>query len=171
MNNTENFSIDDLLATASDLPDDRVAYANNVRVNVTLNEVTLDFYYVSPDPQNTQGKPKAKYVSRIVLPISVAKETGDLINNSMTTWEKMSGVSLPLGVPTSGRQDEAIEATLEELDDPDDFIDDPEEAAIDLEANFREAWHEAMTGQEIPADEALAAIRARREKQPYGNKG
>jgi Arc/MetJ-type ribon-helix-helix transcriptional regulator len=53
------------------------------------------------------------------------------------------------------------------LVDEDDYIDDPEEAAIDLEEQFREAWHDAMTGQVIPADEALAELRTRREKQTH----
>lgn len=43
--------------------------------------------------------------------------------------------------------------------DEDDFIDDPEEAAIDLVAQFREAWHDAMTGNTRPAREVLAEIR------------
>jgi hypothetical protein len=45
------------------------------------------------------------------------------------------------------------------LVDDDDTIDDPEEAAIDLEQQFREAWHEAMTGQTRPAQEVLDEIR------------
>jgi Arc/MetJ-type ribon-helix-helix transcriptional regulator len=44
--------------------------------------------------------------------------------------------------------------------DSDDYIDDPEEAAIDLEAEFREAWHAAMTGEGLrPAREVLDEIR------------
>jgi Arc/MetJ-type ribon-helix-helix transcriptional regulator len=58
-----------------------------------------------------------------------------------------------------------IDADEEELD----FIDDPEEDAIDLEADFREAWRAAMTGEGLrSADEVMAEIRARREKQPHG---
>jgi len=44
--------------------------------------------------------------------------------------------------------------------DEEDFIDDPEEEAIDLEAEFREAWHAAMTGEGFrPAREVLDEIR------------
>lgn len=45
--------------------------------------------------------------------------------------------------------------------DEDDFIDDPEEAAIDLVAQFREAWHDAMTDGDNarPLDEILAEAR------------
>lgn len=39
--------------------------------------------------------------------------------------------------------------------DNDDFMDDAEEAAIDLKAQFRQAWHEAMTDDTLPAREAL----------------
>jgi hypothetical protein len=46
------------------------------------------------------------------------------------------------------------------LIDADDFIDDPEEEGVDLEEKFRQAWHQAMTGQTIPADEAMAQLRA-----------
>ncbi len=60
-------------------------------------------------------------------------------------------------------------ALIEADEEADDMIDDPEEDAIDLEADFREAWHAAMTGEGLrPADEVMAEIRARREKQPHG---
>jgi predicted DNA-binding protein len=48
----------------------------------------------------------------------------------------------------------AIEAYLE--DQAEELEDTPDEK---IEADFRQAWHEAMTGQTIPAREALAAIR------------
>lgn len=59
-------------------------------------------------------------------------------------------------------------ALIEADEEADDIIDDPEEDGIDLEADFREAWHAAMTGEGLrPADEVMAEIRARREKRPH----
>jgi hypothetical protein len=49
---------------------------------------------------------------------------------------------------------EVIEAYLENLDE--EIEDTPDEK---IEADFKQAWHEAMTGQVIPAREALDAIR------------
>lgn len=53
---------------------------------------------------------------------------------------------------------EAIEIYLDELEDDDDeeYEDTPDEEIL---ADFRQAWHEAMTGDVIPADEALAELR------------
>jgi len=43
--------------------------------------------------------------------------------------------------------------------DEEDFIDDPEEDAVDLKAEFREAWQAAMTGEGIrPVEELLAEL-------------
>lgn len=49
---------------------------------------------------------------------------------------------------------EAIEEYLAHLDD--EFEDTPDDY---IEAAFRQGWHEAMTGQTVPAREALAALR------------
>ena len=50
------------------------------------------------------------------------------------------------------------EAIEEYLDSPDEaeYEDTPDEKII---ADFRQGWHEAMTGQTIPADEAMELIR------------
>jgi len=50
---------------------------------------------------------------------------------------------------------EAIEEYLD-LSDEAEYEDTPDEKII---ADFRQGWHEAMTGQTIPADEAMALIR------------
>jgi hypothetical protein len=44
---------------------------------------------------------------------------------------------------------------LVEVDAEEDILDDEE----DVVADFREAWHQAMTGQTRPARESLARIR------------
>jgi len=50
---------------------------------------------------------------------------------------------------------EVIEIYLQEIDEA-DFEDTPDEKII---ADFKEAWHEAMTGQTRPAREVLEEIR------------
>jgi hypothetical protein len=52
-----------------------------------------------------------------------------------------------------------VDYLLALVDADDDFIDDPEEDAVDLKAEFRQAWRDAMTGNTRPAREALAEIR------------
>jgi hypothetical protein len=50
-------------------------------------------------------------------------------------------------------------ALVEADEEGDDFIDDPEEDAVDLKAEFREAWRAAMTGEGIrPVEELLAEL-------------
>jgi hypothetical protein len=49
-------------------------------------------------------------------------------------------------------------ALIEADEETDDYIDDLEEDAVDLEANFREAWHQAMTGQVRPIEELWAEL-------------
>lgn len=53
---------------------------------------------------------------------------------------------------------DALEEYVENLDEP--LEDTPDEKII---ADFKEAWHQAMTGQVIPAREALAALRKSNE--------
>jgi hypothetical protein len=49
-------------------------------------------------------------------------------------------------------------ALIDADEEAEDIIDDPEEDAVDLEANFREAWHQAMTGQTRPIEELWAEL-------------
>jgi hypothetical protein len=52
---------------------------------------------------------------------------------------------------------EALENYLDETgDDADDDYETPDEEIL---ADFREAWHAAMTGQTMPARQALAELR------------
>lgn len=44
------------------------------------------------------------------------------------------------------------------LIEADDFTDDPEEAAVDLEARFRAGWQAAMRGEARPVEELLAEL-------------
>jgi hypothetical protein len=54
----------------------------------------------------------------------------------------------------------AVDAEHDVLDQY-DFVDDPEQDAIDLEAEFREAWRSAMTGEGLrPIEDLLAELDA-----------
>jgi hypothetical protein len=56
-------------------------------------------------------------------------------------------------------------ALVDADEETDDLIDDPEQDSIDLEAEFREAWHAAMTGDEgQPVREMLEEIRRELEQ-------
>jgi len=57
-----------------------------------------------------------------------------------------------------GNATDYVLALIEADEETSDVIDDPEEDAIDLEANFREAWHQAMTGQTRPIEELWAEL-------------
>jgi hypothetical protein len=62
---------------------ERVDHANNVRINVTSNEVTLDFYQIMSDSKSVSEQPQVNHVQRIILPVEVAKEAGELLIASM----------------------------------------------------------------------------------------
>lgn len=70
---------------------------------------------------------------------------------SAETVEQLRAEAERQHLPLTDLVREAIEEYL--ADDVEDTPDDK------IEADFRAGWHEAMTGQTIPADEALAAIR------------
>jgi predicted DNA-binding protein len=60
-----------------------------------------------------------------------------------------------LQVDVSDLAREVLEEYLDDLDEDDDFEDTPDEKILE---DFRQAWHEAMTGQTIPAREAMETI-------------
>jgi hypothetical protein len=103
---SENKSLDDLLNEAVDLTDNRVSYSTNIRFRVSNNDVTLDFYYLAPDPKNPTGLPTAQRLHRIILPVGLAKNIGQLLANAMDEWESTFGVTLPL-LPEQGEKDNA----------------------------------------------------------------
>lgn len=61
-------------------------------------------------------------------------------------------------LPLNEMAREAIAGYFEFLDDEDEIEDTPLEK---IEADFRQAWHEAMTGQYRPLDDVLNDIRKR----------
>lgn len=69
-------------------------------------------------------------------------------------YERLQAEATRLQASLSEVMREAIEEYLDMPDD--DYEDTPDEKIL---ADFRQGWHEAMTGQTIPADEAMAQIR------------
>lgn len=70
------------------------------------------------------------------------------------TVERLQAESVRLQIPLNTLVQEAVEEYLDLLEETPE--DTPDEKII---ADFKQAWHEAMTGQTVPAREALAAIR------------
>lgn len=93
----EQQNLEDILNQAVDLTDNKVNYATNIRFYVTNNEVTLDFYYVSSDPNNP-SQPMGQRLNRIVIPLGLAKNIGQLLVNGMNEWEANFGVNLPFSI-------------------------------------------------------------------------
>ncbi len=83
----------DILKQAHGQPGNRV-YVNNAVFSVSANEVTIDFFLISRDP--LYGIEAAEYVSRIIIPLSFAKEMSTHLLNVTSQWEKAFGVMLPL---------------------------------------------------------------------------
>lgn len=92
----EQQDLDSILNSADDLTENKVTYVTNIRLNISNNEATLDLYYLSPDPQNPGGNPKAQRVQRLVMPLGLAKNIGQILVNAMTEWEDAFGITLPI---------------------------------------------------------------------------
>ena len=89
-------NMEGILNRATDLTDNRSTYVTNIRFRVSNNEVTLDLFYVGPDPRNPSGDPEAYRTHRITIPPSLAKNIGQLLANAMEEWEDAFGITLPL---------------------------------------------------------------------------
>lgn len=105
-------SLDDILDAAVDDTGGRILYVNNVRFTVGVNEVTMDLYFVAKSATDTSGPPAAHYVSRVVLPIAVAKEASQKLLRGVNRWEKQFGVKLPLGTREASEIEEAEDASI-----------------------------------------------------------
>ena len=92
----EDKTLDELLDESVDLTDNQNTYINNIRFRVTNNEVVLDLYFLAPDAKNHAGLPIAYRSHRIVMPIALAKNIGELLVNGVASWEDMTGITLPI---------------------------------------------------------------------------
>ena len=53
-------------------------YSNFQRVTATLSEVVVDFYVITPNP-NDSDAPHATHLQRIVLPFKIAEKFGQVM--------------------------------------------------------------------------------------------
>lgn len=90
--------LEEILNRAVDLTENHSTYTTNIRFRVSNNEVTLDLFYMGPNPRNPPGDPEAYRTHRIVLSPSLAKNIGQLLLKAMTEWEESFGVTLPLSL-------------------------------------------------------------------------
>lgn len=88
---------------AQDLTNGEITYANVVRATVSTNEVLLDFYFAASHPIEDVT---VQFLKRIVLPLSVAKQTISVLDNIVSDWEGSHGVSLPFELNQSSEGDE-----------------------------------------------------------------
>ncbi len=77
-----------------DMTQGQTSYINLVRVTTTPNEVILDLQFIAPDTNFPQN-PTIRHLHRVAMPLAVAKELGNLLENSINKWEEASGVNLP----------------------------------------------------------------------------
>jgi hypothetical protein len=91
----KTISVEEILNSASDLTQNQVTYANVVRVNVSGNEVILDFYFMGSDPTSNQ-EVIATRLHRFAIPLGTAKEMSSIMLNHIANWENTFGVNLPL---------------------------------------------------------------------------
>jgi hypothetical protein len=88
--------LEEILNAAIDLTENRSTYITNVRLRLSNSEVTLDLFYVSPDPRNPSGLPIAQRTHRLILPLSLAKNVGELLVSMANQWEEIFGITLPI---------------------------------------------------------------------------
>jgi hypothetical protein len=105
----ETTSLDQLLNHASELPPDRINYANVVRVQSGANDVVMDFFHVMPSAKPLEPQPVVQHVQRMVLPLSIAKQIGSILLDAMESWESTFGVELPfsptVNLPSTEEED------------------------------------------------------------------
>jgi hypothetical protein len=53
-------------------------------------------FRVSPDPKNPNSQLVAHRLHRLILPLSLAKDIGQLLVKNLSNWEDTFGVTLPL---------------------------------------------------------------------------
>jgi len=138
MANNDDWKISELLDSAIILPDEDIDYANNVRINVAVNEVTLDFYHITPSIKPSEVQPSVLHIQRIVLPVGVAKEVGDLLVESVNQ-QKTSGASQMAVTNESAKiWAESREQAWNELDELWAKWDSQGDRADDLETDWLE---------------------------------
>jgi hypothetical protein len=88
--------LNNLLNQAIDRTEQDIIYANNIRFQVSNNDVTLDLYHIAPDPGRMPDGVQVTRVSRVVIPVSAAKTFAGSLQAAMVDWEATFGVALPI---------------------------------------------------------------------------
>ena|SRR5579859_5609533 len=88
--------LDELLANALDLTDNRQSYVNFVISSFGINEVILDMYFLGVDPRVLGPSTQAQRMVRVVMPPGYAKEMSQLLLQGISNWEATFGITLPL---------------------------------------------------------------------------
>ncbi len=86
----------DVLSEATNIAGSEVTYVTNVQLYFGVHEVTLDLFYLGPNAKPNVPNAQAQRLARIVLPVSVAKEVGELLLNGTSKWEDEFGITLPI---------------------------------------------------------------------------
>jgi hypothetical protein len=81
---TNEAALNEVLNEAEDLTNNHVLHANSVRLNLSDDEVLLDLFQIEPEPNNSRKLPRGKKVGSFALPVSMAKEIGQLLLDSET---------------------------------------------------------------------------------------
>lgn len=66
------------------------AYSQVVSVTITDTDLTLEFVYVNPRP-NQEGISEGEIVARVTLPIEAAKGLSEIIEKTLTTHFEKKG--------------------------------------------------------------------------------
>lgn len=108
----EQQELEKILNKAVDLTDNKITYVTNIRFSISNNEATLDLFYVAKNPKNPDDELVAQRLHRVVMPLGLAKNIGQLLVNAMIGWEETFGISLPI-FPDEG----VVESSGGEIDD------------------------------------------------------
>ncbi len=105
-NHDDKTAVKTMLSQATDLTDNKLSYISNVQLYFSAHEVTLDLYYMGPNKSPNVAEPEVFRLHRIVLPLGVAKEMGELLQNGIARWENEFGVELPIQPLSTEANDE-----------------------------------------------------------------
>jgi hypothetical protein len=88
---TKLINIDDLVLKAESIQSGPDVYANHARLVMTINELIMDLYQISPT-KNSPGTPEAVHIQRVIMPLSIAKGIKKAIDETIKGFEKEIGI-------------------------------------------------------------------------------
>jgi hypothetical protein len=113
---TDGIDLDELLNNAVDLTEQKIVYANNIRLRVMRDDVTLDLYHLAPNPTNPDEAAQAYRLSRVVLPVGLARILAGSLQDAVLDSEDASSTDL--------RALDMLFARLDASDDDFNTLDD-----------------------------------------------